>query len=760
MTIASFKPLYISKPETGLVKQRPEFLLPDDAYPILENAYVWREKILRKRGTELLGRLRRLLTSQNLGNTDGSGNFSGNIITILGLESNAEIESGSISVDINSGSQTFTEPATPDGTLSNGGSGTGTINYATGDITIDTDPDLATVSVDIDFNYFPNLPVMGLRQRELNGINVEQLIAFDTTYAYNFSSGFQEFLSGTTWSGSDSNFFWSTNYWVDNANRKLFWVTNNSGSSGDPIRYTNGVSWADFEPEIDASGNKLTQCLALLPFRGRLVAFNTLEGATLGTSTRQRQRIRWARIGSPLYNNALSTDFDVEAWRDDIRGKGGFLDIPTAEDIITVGFVRDNLVIYCERSTWQLRYTGLSIAPFQIEKINTELGAESTFSLVQFDTSLVGIGDKGIVECDSYQAQRIDIKIPDLTFVFQNQNNGLRRVHGIRDFRERLAYWIYATTENNPTFPNRRLVYNYENDSWAIFKDSFTALGTFQPQNSRRWQDLDFPWEEATFPWVSKPAQLPALVAGNQKGYISFIDSKSRNDPSLNIKDITGNATAPTRLNINNHNLETGYIIEVSDIIGSAFSGLNGTKFAVDVIDDDNVDLFTFDTATERFNAPQLDAADTYLGGGQVKVLDNFVIRSKKFNFFDQAQQIALGFVDALVDATNAGQISLYVYTNYFDSGPVNIYPENDLSAPELTTDTHFNVNLNTDVPDTREQDKAWKRVYCNTRANELTLEWTLSPSQMNGTAQESEVQINAQIIWMRPGGRLQPIGN
>jgi hypothetical protein len=166
---------------------------------------------------------------------------------------------------------------------------------------------------------------------------------------------------------------------------------------------------------IPASGGNpniyLNQCLCLLPFRSRLVAFNTFEGQTLGTSINYPQRIRWAAIGNPLVVDAMGPPATVGAWRDDVRGRGGYIDIPTAENIISVGYVRDNLVIYCERSTWQLRYTGRSVAPFQIEKVNTELGAQSTFSAVQFDTSLVGIGDKGVVECDSYKSERIDIKI-------------------------------------------------------------------------------------------------------------------------------------------------------------------------------------------------------------------------------------------------------------------------------------------------------------------------------------------------------------
>src|SRR5690606_33289823 len=229
-------------------------------------------------------------------------------------------------------------------------------------------------------------------------------------------------------------------------NFKLFWVTNNTGQFGvnaDPVRITDGTTWVDFFPstwsQIDAT-NFLTNFLCMLPFRGRMVTFNTWEGPTAAGSIHYRQRIRWSTIGNPFIPYAAGPPA-TGSWRDDVRGQGGFLDIPTSEDIVSVGFVRDNLVIYCERSTWQLRYTGRSISPFQIEKVNSELGTQSTFSAIQFDTSLVGMGDKGVVECDSYKSDRIDIKIPDFVFQFNTINDGLSRCQGVRDFINRLAFW-------------------------------------------------------------------------------------------------------------------------------------------------------------------------------------------------------------------------------------------------------------------------------------------------------------------------------
>ncbi len=760
--MAGYEPLKIAGNSTGLVKYREEFLLPDDAYPVLENAFVWRERIKRKQGFELLARLRRVFvgpTAQNLGMTDGSGNFTGNIRSILGLQTTATIEVGS--VIISDGTNTFTDNGL--GVLVGAPGGSGTINYTTTDVTITGGA--ANAPLTLTYNYFPGLPVMGLRSRELTATNNEQMVAFDQVYAYRpVGDQFEEFLPGTVWTGSNSDFFWSTNYWVGDGNLKIFWVTNDV----DPIRYTNGVpatNWVDFAPIINAAGDTLNLALCMLPFRGRMLAFNTVE-----TDGSHPNRIRWGSIGNPFtVPSPIVTVVNAESWRDDIRGKGGFLDIPTSEDIITVGFVRDNLVIYCERSTWQLRYTGRSIAPFQIEKVNSELGVESTFSGIQFDTSLVGIGDKGVVECDSYQSERIDIKIVDLVIQdISNLLNGTKRVHGIRDFQQRLAFWTYPTIDPTtgviPTFPNRRLVYNYENDSWAIFTDSLTVLGTYQKQTSRRWSDQPtIEWRQANFPWIDRAALFPSIMGGNQQGFVLYLDELTTNQESLYISNIQGfgttNADPPIIITSPSHNLVVGNVISILNIpTGTPFASvLNGNIYAVaERIDDNNFTLGIYSPLTRQFSTPALAASGVYIGGGDIRVRDNFSITSKKFNYMDQGKQFQLGYIDVLFDAspndvdiTQDAAISLNIYNDYTETVS-NQLPLN------ATNDTFFNQIVETTAgPGVNGGTKNWKRVFCATNCNFVTIEWTLNNEQMTNICQESDVQIDAQVIWRRVGGRL-----
>lgn len=925
--MTSYSPLYIKAYETGLVKSRQNFILPNDAYPVLENAHVWRERIIRKRAYQLLGRLTRSFDDLNIGlsgispwtfnlltvtgfiltaNNANPGQVTtryahglqtGDIVTISGVqgatgynstftitvidstnftigadatsfgiytsggifysnrsllttEPNATIQQGSVTVYVNPTASTGTiigynnttncevftssphglttgdsisisgvtivpqsgenainggpyviSVVTPTsftinrssltwGIYQSGGIWTkiiasqkfvddgkgnliltptipfppsGTIDYISGSVTIDG----ATAGQPtlVDFNYYPALPVMGIRKRDLQNATNDQTVFFDQKYAYIYNNGFQEFLPGTVWTGNDYEFFWTTNYWIDRSGNKIFWETNYS-TSGDPIRYTNGndgTNWIDFKPQINSDGDTLLQALCLLPFRGRFLAFNTKEGSGKYFTN----RIRWAAIGTPFTTtSSIITTVNANAWRDDIRGQGGFLDIPTNEDIVSVGFVRDNCVIYCENSTWQLRYTGRTIAPFQIERVNSELGSGSTFSAVQFDTSLIGIGDKGIVECDSFKSERIDIKIPDFVFELQDQNNGQKRIHGIRDFINRLAYWTYCSEEANGIFPDKRLVYNYENDSWAIFTDSLTTLGTFQEPSNRTWVNTNLPWIQCNFPWVNQPATVPVILGGNQQGFIEQLDETTTNDPSLFISAINSNSPNATIITSPNHNMQTGFVIKITNIPEETpfATALNNNIFGIVVTDANNFTIFSYDPLTKQFSNPQVSTETGYIGGGLISVRDNFNITSKKFNFLEDGQNIQLGHMDILMNSTgneNPGAISMNIFLDYNDDEAINIEPQNTISdgiSPDRA-DTFFNEIIPTSPSKFNNplSSKLMHRVFCAVRGNFFTIKFTFNNEQMAGIEQELDVQIDTQILWVRKAGTLNP---
>lgn len=783
--MAGYTPLKITGNKTGLVQEREEHLLPDDAYPTLQNAYIYRERIIRKQGVQLLGRLQRSVSVN--GNNLVGGQI--NLIAALGLELTATI--APFTIDIISGGSTYKDPLGNGVLVTTLGPGTGgTINYATGDLVINGGG-IQAITGTVEYN--PNLPVMGIRVKELQNSQADLTVIFDQSYAYIYSQPslkFIEWIPGTFWNNvgnpvTATDFFWSTNYWISNdppfksTNQKLFWVTNNTGQFGaaaDPIRISDGQTWVDFVPpnfgQIDAGPTYLVQCLSFLPYRGRLVCFNTWEGPNFATALHYSNRIRWSTIGNPFIPFSAGPPA-TGSWRDDIRGQGGFLDIPTSEDIVSVGFVRDNLVIYCERSTWQLRYTGRSIAPFQIERVNSELGGEGPFSAIQHDTSLVGIGDKGIVECDSYKSTRFDIKIPDFVYKIAETNNGPFRVHGIRNFPTRLDYWTvplaaYKTDPSGnslPIFPNTRLVYNYENDSWATFNDSFTCLGNYQIQAGRTWLNTHLTWVQCNFPWIdNQPQGAPIILGGNQQGFVEQLDQLNSNDVSLYIAAIQANAPAATRITCPNHNMQNGFVIEISRIpAGTPFDNLNGGVFGVTLVDANTFDLYLYNPAEDVFNIPQQDVPTTpYIGGGLIAIRDNFSVVSKKFNFLDEGQNIQMGYVDILMpssEPSNPGAISMNVYLDYNDETPSNTLPKNAINdgLANPVPDQFFNSIIPTTSGLLNEVGgtKFWQRVYCPTRANFLTIQYTFSNAQMAGKEQQQQVQIDAQVLWIRRAGRM-----
>ena len=611
----NYKATTIAYQESGLIKDRQAFVTPNDAFVSLENAYVFRGITKRKLGYDLLGRLCRTLSNELndiVGvamsyNAVGLGSQPIDVFTIYGiniLEPNAVIDVPTIAnpfvliLDAGGGSETILTDSTGTGSMVvTGGApiiSSATINYATGVITGVFTATPGALTVTLSMIYCPGLPAMGICQRELAAINAEDTIFFDTRYAYIFSAGvFSELPSTTptTWQGSDKDFFWFTNFFFDSNRNKLFWVTNgNFGASvslTDPIKYYDGSTWnaTPFLPAIKsvagAGNNFLISAKIIIPYRGRLVTLNTYEAVDTADATVPQQfsnRARWSQNGDPTNITASTTG----GWIDDIQGFGGFLDAPTNEDIISCAFIRDILIVFFERSTWKLRYTGNETLPFVFERINVELGCESRFSPIRFDEGVLAVGDKGIITCNGNNVTRIDQVIRDEVFKIHNGNDGVERVHGIRDFFEQVVYWTFPAANTDPIYPNRVLLYNYDNNTWAFFKDGFTVLGNYQPTDGVRWNSLtNVTWEQYVRSWDSGSlqSQFPSIVAGNQQGYILLLNQKIRNDQSLYIYAISGGS--PTTFTSDNHGMEEGDIIEINGVIGSDSTILNNYRFSV-----------------------------------------------------------------------------------------------------------------------------------------------------------------------------------
>ena len=175
----------------GLRQDVTAFNIDNDNFPVLTNAYQWRGRVKRKRGTSLFGRLTRyfnsLLAAFNPGTTTQTlSSGAGNLLTGFtnsGIQSTANIVPGSVTINDETASVTYTDTA-KDGTLAGTPSGSGTINYATGAITISGG---ASDVIDALFQYYPNLPVLGLESVVLDPSSNAGELGFDQTYSYNLS---------------------------------------------------------------------------------------------------------------------------------------------------------------------------------------------------------------------------------------------------------------------------------------------------------------------------------------------------------------------------------------------------------------------------------------------------------------------------------------------------------------------------------------------------------------------------------------------
>ena len=756
--------------KSGLRTNVRPWLIPDQAFSSLSNAYVYRGRVRKRFGSrffqddQLLSRFR-----VNIGVTadpgDGSSAFTGNTPQD---SAGAVIVTGAVGQMFSIGTEIFTvkQLGTPAQMLrSTGAVTTATFNTTSGAVNITA----AVAPIGTAVYYYPSLPVMGLRTYESDATNAEPTIGFDTRFAYSYATatGWTRISTEATvgaafWRGDDTQFFWTctwTGSSPDAANYILF-VTNFNQNERVAVthdvymRYYNGTTWQTFRPALESTNTVFLESARLLiPFKNRLLAFNTWEGDTAGAGVAHYPaRVRWSlNPGSPLASNA---------WYEDVAGLGGGSDAPTTESIITAEFVRDRLIVYFERSTYELVYTGNQINPFAWQLINSELGAESTFSIVPFDRVVLGVGNNGIHACNGINVDRIDDEIPDVVFAIHNQNAGVERVYGVRDFFTEMVYWSLpdVARDANFPFPNRVLTFNYKTGTWAFNDDSITCFGYYQPTTSTAlWSATDIYWSDDEV-WGSgqNQALFQWVAAGNQEGFTFLVDPEiTTNASALQITDIIVTVAGSNIITVTcvNHNLREGdfiYIQDVVDTVGN-MTLLNDKIFKV-------IDNATYSISANAFSFTYSDSsgsviAGTYAGAGLIARVSNIVMRTKQYNFYAaQARNASINKVDFMVDRTGAGEIDINYYVGTAQPNLLEDSQASPLGTGALvgtgTLETFAYPTVSFEATATR----VWHPIYIQADGEVIQLEFKLNDEQMMDTdIRQSDFQLHAMAIYAQP---------
>lgn len=579
-------------------------------------------------------------------------------------------------------------------------------------------------------------------------------------------------------------------------------------TDGTPPTPTSSMGWVNFCPPLsqadfsigDLPKNQyyLVGARAVLPFKDRLVFFGVVVQASDGSPIYLQDTIVYSQNGTPYYTssytNTPSATVDTPtsatnvfnpilvplnqiatspAYFADQTGFGGFQTLGVDQPINTVATNEDVLILGLDFIQTRMTYTGNDIVPFNFYIVNSELGSSSTFSAVNMDKGVISRGSRGFVITSQTGTQRIDLQIPDTVFEINLPNNGRERVCAQRDFINEWIYFSYPNNADPYVFPNQTLQFNYRDDSWGIFYESYTTYGSFRKQTGDTWATIGGvfkTWNSWSEPWNAGDSSTllqAQVIAGNPQGFVLTRDEGTSEGNSGFISNISGSTvTSP------NHMLQNGTYIVISGALGTVASQVNGNIFSVQA------------ATTDTFNLNPSITGGTYLGSGLIQRMYVPLIQTKQFPVaWDMARKTRIGPQQYLFSITDNGQVTLLIslsqdadnaYNTMLSTNPVipsvpginvngvtnsgTIYSTVLYTCPESTNLglTFSTSNLNT--PTASSQAQIWHRNNTSLIGDTIQIGFTLSDAQMRDTLfrnQFVEIEFHSAILDVQPSQLL-----
>ena len=744
--------------KTGLVTDVKAWQIPEDAFARLNNAYVHKGIVRKRFGSELMGgsSASSMLDQLNsrlridVDTTDGAGAASG---TVPG----AVFEIGQM-FSIDDELFNVVETGTPGTMLTTGSATTMTYNTTTGAYVF------TGAGATKDVYFYPATPVMGLSHYEENKVANNPTYGFDQQFIYRFNGSSWGRDGSVVFNGDDSDFFWTANWTGRTLDETALFVTNFNATVGtpaagdDPMYVYRNSTWAEFRPVFEVAANVVEGYVQtakiILPFKDRLILLNTIErDIGDGKNYEHVNRCRFSHNGTPFPADVPDNVAGAvsNAWLEGsltwtIGGTtrksdgAGFIDAPTEEEIESAEFIKDRLIIYFERSTWELAYTGNQVQPFIWQKINTELGSKSLHSPVPFDKAVFTVGRTAIHGCSGSNVSKINEEISDQVFEIRNSDDGLSRVAGIRDYFTEVVYWAFPSINahvDSAVYPDKVLIYNYIGDSWGIAEDTITAFGYYEEQASASWESTELTWAQANFAWDSgtKQSKYRQIIAGNQQGFTFICDSTiSTNEASTQITNIAYAGT-DLQCTIINHTLNDNSFIKIIDAQGVTLTGSGIYRIAV--VDSDIVRLL------------DVEMTGTYEGGGRAARVSRIDILSKQWNFYiNKGKNFFLAKIDFAVQKTDAGEVTV----DYYPSSTQLSMIESAQANGSILGDNNLQTYAFSDLyPLEKAQNRLWHPVYFQTEGECVQIRIYLDNEQMLDPAiSSSDFQLEGLVVSAR----------
>lgn len=478
--------------------------------------------------------------------------------------------------------------------------------------------------------------------------------------------------------------------------------TNNSPTN--PV-FNNAFGWVNFQPplseffysiaDLPPSIYYLVGARMIFPFKDRLLFIGpVVQSSAAGSQVYLQDTVIYSQNGTPYYtasytNDPANSDTPTNpiinfnpillpinqtatspAWFEDQTGFGGFVSVGVNDSITSVSPNEDVLIMGFTTFQTRFIFTG-NISPFEFFIVNSELGTSSTFSFINMDQGIISRGSRGYIITSQVGAQRIDLDIPDEVFEIDLLNNGTERFCAQRDFINEWIYFTYNSGNSDPNiylFPNQTLQFNYRDNSYALFNETYTTYGTFRAQTGVTWATLppSLTWNSWDTPWNSGNSTLlqPTVIAGNQQGFILFRDEDlagTNESVSLTITSYTGNT-----FTVFNHGLNENDYIVISGALGTVGALLNGKIFSV----------FMITQNTFMLNPSVNTLGTTYFGGGLITRMYVPFVQTKQFpTAWNIGRKVRIGMQQYLLTNTNLGQIILQIYLSQNSDTPYNMGP-------------------------------------------------------------------------------------